>query len=86
MNVIHMVVRTVQFALFIFSFGLVYHIYIEKNTTKQRILLLASICSVRISGSTLDTLRAKQQVGGALAVCISTFVHGIHAAPHSNVL
>ncbi len=45
MNVIYMIVRTIQFLLFLLSFGLVYHIYTEKNTTKQRILLLASICA-----------------------------------------
>lgn len=46
MNVIYMVVRVIQFVLFLLSFGLVYRIYNEKNTTKQRILLLASICAV----------------------------------------
>ena len=46
MNVIHMIVRTIQFLFFLYAFGLVYHIYNEKNTTKQRILLLASICAM----------------------------------------
>ena len=46
MNVIYMIVRTIQFVVFLLSFWLVYHIYTEKNTTKQRILLLASICAV----------------------------------------
>ena len=45
MNVVYMLVRAVQFLIFLLSFWLVYHIYIEKNTTKQRLLLLASICA-----------------------------------------
>lgn len=43
MNTIHIVVRVIQFALFLLSLGLIYYIYMEKNTTKQRLLLLASI-------------------------------------------
>ena len=68
MNVIHMVVRTVQFALFIFSFGLVYHIYIEKNTTKQRILLLASICSILNMYGYLEALSTLSEQSSKWAV------------------
>lgn len=46
MNAIHMIARTIQFLFFLYTFRLVYHIYNEKNTTKQRILLLASICAI----------------------------------------
>ena len=46
MSVIYMSVRTTQFVLFLLSFWLVYRIYKEKDTTKQKILLLASICAV----------------------------------------
>lgn len=46
MSTIHIVVRAIQFILFLLSLGLVYYIYIEKNTTKQRLLLLASISSI----------------------------------------
>lgn len=46
MNAIYMIIRSIQFVIFLLSFWLVYRIYKEKNTTKQKILLLASICAV----------------------------------------
>ncbi len=46
MNVIYLLSRSVQFLIFLLSFWLVYKVYIEKNTTKQRLLLLAFICGI----------------------------------------
>lgn len=46
MNAVYMIVRMILFILFLLSFVLVYRVYIEKNTAKQRLLLLASICAV----------------------------------------
>jgi CheY-like chemotaxis protein len=43
---VYLIVRAVQFFVFLFSFGVVYHIYNVKNTSKQRMLLLAAICAV----------------------------------------
>lgn len=68
MNVIHMIVRTIQFLLFLLSFGLVYRIYMEKNTTKQRILLLASICSVLNMYGYLEALSTVSQQSSKWAV------------------
>lgn len=45
-NVVYMIVRIVQFLIFLVSFGLVYKIYRQKGTQKQRLLLLASICAM----------------------------------------
>lgn len=44
-NVVYMVVRIIQFSLFLATFWLIYRIYQTKNTRKQRILLVASICA-----------------------------------------
>ncbi len=44
-NVVYMLVRIVQFLMFLASFGLVYRIYCQKGTTKQRLLLMAAICA-----------------------------------------
>ena len=68
MNVIYMVVRTIQFILFLLSFILVYHIYNEKNTTKQRILLLASICAVLNMYGYLEALSTLSEQSSKWAV------------------
>ena len=68
MNVIYMVVRTVQFLLFLISFALVYYIYKEKNTTKQRILLLASICAVLNMYGYLEALSTLSEQSSKWAV------------------
>ena len=68
MNVIYMVVRTIQFILFLLSFVLVYHIYNEKNTTKQRILLLASICAVLNMYGYLEALSTLSEQSSKWAV------------------
>ena len=68
MNVVYMIVRTIQFILFLCSFALVYHIYIEKNTTKQRLLLLASICSVLNMYGYLEALSTLSEQSSKWAV------------------
>lgn len=68
MNVIHMIVRTIQFVLFLLSFGLVYRIYNEKNTTKQRLLLLASICAVLNMYGYLEALSTLSEQSSKWAV------------------
>lgn len=68
MSVIYMVVRTIQFILFLVSFILVYHIYNEKNTTKQRILLLASICAVLNMYGYLEALSTLSEQSSKWAV------------------
>lgn len=68
MNVIYMIVRTIQFLLFLLSFGLVYHIYTEKNTTKQRILLLASICATLNMYGYLEALSTLSEQSSKWAV------------------
>lgn len=42
-NEVYMIVRIIQFLLFLATFWLIYRIYQTKNTRKQRILLVASI-------------------------------------------
>ena len=68
MNVIYMVVRTIQFLLFLLSFALVYYIYNEKNTTKQKILLLASICAVLNMYGYLEALSTLSEQSSKWAV------------------
>ena len=68
MNAVYIIVRTIQFILFLCSFALVYHIYNEKNTTKQRILLLASICSVLNMYGYLEALSTLSQQSSKWAV------------------
>ena len=45
-NIVYATVRFIQFIVFLASFWVIYRIYTEKNTVKQRVLLLASICAV----------------------------------------
>ena len=68
MNVIYMIVRSIQFLLFLTSFALVYQIYKEKNTTKQRILLLASICATLNMYGYLEALSTVSQQSSKWAV------------------
>ena len=68
MNVIYMIVRSIQFLLFLLSFVLVYYIYKEKNTTKQRILLLASICAVLNMYGYLEALSTLSEQSSKWAV------------------
>ncbi len=67
-NGIYTVVRTAQFVLFLLSFVVVYRIYREKNTVKQRALLLASICAVVNMYGYLEELGADQSAGSAWAL------------------
>lgn len=68
MNVIYMIVRSIQFILFLLSFVLVYYIYNEKNTTKQKILLLASICAVLNMYGYLEALSTLSEQSSKWAV------------------
>ncbi|MDD7642575.1 MAG: response regulator [bacterium] len=68
MNVVYMIVRSVQFLIFLLSFVLVYRIYQEKNTTKQRILLLASICAVLNIYGYLEALSTMSEQSSQWAV------------------
>lgn len=68
MSVVYMIIRSIQFILFLCSFALVYRIYNEKNTTKQRILLLASICSVLNMYGYLEALSTLSQQSSKWAV------------------
>lgn len=67
-NVVYMIVRSVQFLIFLASFGLVYHIYNEKNTAKQRVLLLASICAVLNMYGYLEALSTLSEQSSKWAV------------------
>lgn len=67
-NGVHLIVRSVQFVLFLLSFGLVYHIYVQKNTTKQRLLLLASICAVLNMYGYLEALSTLSEQSSQWAV------------------
>lgn len=68
MNAIYMIVRTIQFVLFLLSFWLVYRIYKEKDTTKQKILLLASICAVLNMYGYLEALSTVSEQSSKWAV------------------
>lgn len=59
MNAVYSVVRAIQVLIFFGSFGLVYRIYAEKNTTKQKLLLLASIGVVMDVYGYLEALSAE---------------------------
>lgn len=45
-NVVYAVMRVVQFLIFLVSFGLVYLIYKEKSTVKQKILLVTALSAI----------------------------------------
>ena len=68
MNVVYMIVRSVQFLIFLLSFVLIYRIYQEKNTTKQRILLLASICAALNIYGYLEALSTMSEQSSQWAV------------------
>lgn len=55
-SVIHMIVRTAQFLVFLYTFNLTYKIFREKNTVPQRMLLFASICVTMNLYGYLETL------------------------------
>lgn len=69
MNTIHIVVRTIQFIFFLLSFGLIYYIYMEKNTTKQRLLLLASIAATLNMYGYLEEISALSEQSSKWVMC-----------------
>lgn len=58
MNAVYPIVRAIQALFFFGSFALVYRIYAEKSTTKQKLLLLASIGAVINMYGYLEALSA----------------------------
>ena len=67
-NVVYMVVRIIQFLLFLATFGLIYKIYRAKNTRKQRILLVASICAALNMYGYLEALSTMSEQSSKWAV------------------
>ncbi len=63
-----MVVRIIQFLLFLATFGLIYRIYRAKNTRKQRILLLASISAALNMYGYLEALSTMSEQSSKWAV------------------
>ena len=68
MNAVYMIVRMILFILFLLSFVLVYRVYVEKNTAKQRLLLLASICAVLNMYGYLEALSTLSEQSSKWAV------------------
>lgn len=68
MRVVYSVVQAVQALLFLGSFVLIYRIYAEKNTTKQKLLLLASIGAVMNVYGYLEALSAVSLQSGQWAM------------------
>ena len=67
-NVVYMIVRIIQFLLFLGTFGLIYKIYRAKNTRKQRILLVASICAALNMYGYLEALSTMSEQSSKWAV------------------
>lgn len=67
-NVVYMVVRIIQFLLFLATFSLIYRIYRAKNTRKQRVLLLASICAALNMYGYLEALSTMSEQSSKWAV------------------
>lgn len=68
MRAVYSVVRAIQALLFLGSFVLIYRIYAEKNTTKQKLLLLASIGAVMNVYGYLEALSAVSLQSGQWAM------------------
>lgn len=68
MRVVYSVVQAVQALLFLGSFVLIYRIYAEKNTSKQKLLLLASIGAVMNVYGYLEALSAVSLQSGQWAM------------------
>lgn len=67
-NLVYVIVRIIQFFIFLATFWLVYHIYKEKNTSKQRVLLLASICAVMNMYGYMEALSTVSEQGSKWTV------------------
>lgn len=65
---VHIVMRVVQFLVFLGTFWLLYRIYKEKNTTRQRMLLLASISAVINIYGYLEALSVVSEQGSEWSV------------------
>lgn len=65
---LHITMRIIQFLVFIGTFFLLYRIYREKNTTRQRMLLLASICAVINIYGYLEALSVDSRQGSEWSV------------------
>lgn len=65
---LHVIIRILQFLIFLGAFWLVYRIYKEKNTSKQRLLLLASICAVMNMYGYLEALSTVSEQGSKWTV------------------
>lgn len=65
---VHIVIRVIQFVIFLSTFWLVYRIYKEKNTSRQRMLLLASICAVINIYGYLEALSIVSEQGSKWSV------------------
>lgn len=65
---VHVIIRIIQFLIFLATFGLVYRIYKEKNTSRQRILLLAAVSAVINIYGYLEALSVVSEQGSKWSV------------------